>query len=260
MAVNYERGATSKKRLSIRWSTPVPTGEEALDFQTSLKEIRGNDPRPLLVLRDCDRCNGKDDALLSKTLNNERTQLYTQWFHCVKLDRQVVEKSHPWHALFAGKKPRHLFLTSWDGKKVVALPGTQTQKDLWGVLQRILKVDYKKVAKPAVRSWQRVLDSYDAIDSRQKELERQLDMQLVAKNKQRIARIQKRLSKLANDRKANEAKEKAVMNLVLRHAPKAKTVDDFDNDAAGQAEAGSGSELLDRIRKGKKTKGAGSSN
>ncbi|MDP6423841.1 MAG: hypothetical protein QGG14_03810 [Planctomycetota bacterium] len=68
------------------------------------------------------------------------------------------------------------------------------------------------------------------------------------------------MSKLANDRKANEAKEKAVMNLVLRHAPKAKTVEDFDNDAAGQTEADSGSKLLDRIRKDKKTKGAGSSN
>ncbi|MEZ5989015.1 MAG: hypothetical protein R3F30_07810 [Planctomycetota bacterium] len=116
----------------------IPKGEQALDFKAAIDEVRGGDPRPLIVLRDCDRCAGKDDALLSKTLDNEKVLLLTHWFHCVKLDRRVVEESHPYHALFAGKRPSHLFVSSYDGEDVIQMPGDQSQRVVWEGLNRIL--------------------------------------------------------------------------------------------------------------------------
>jgi len=253
MAVEFERQETSKKRLHIRWDNPIPTTEEPLDYPSSLKEIRGNDARPLLVMRDCDMCKGKDDALLSKSLDNERTLLYTQFFHCVKLDRRVVEKSHPWHALFSGEKPPHLFIASWDGGQVAVLPGTQSQKDLWGTMQRILKVDYQKDAMAAIKDWQRILDKFDSLDSRETELKRQItDLEEKGEAK-RVASLKGDLAKIDKEREGTFAREKKVVDLVLRHAPKEKSVTDFDAEAASEVkESTPGSGLLDRIKKGEK--------
>lgn len=251
IAVSFERLETSKKRLKIRWEHPVPVSEEVLDYQTALKEVRGNDPRPLLILRDCDACKGRDDALLSKTLDNEKTLLYTQWFHCVKLDRRVVEENHPWHALFAGDKPPHIFMTTWDGQAAVTLDGLQTQKLLWSSLAKVLRTDYQKDAQGAVRNWLRVLDRFDALDSREKELKRQVEELQAEGATKRAQRLESQLADIAKEREAAFAQEKKVIDLILKHAPEAKTAAEFDAEAAAEVEAGTGSGLLDRIRKDK---------
>jgi len=254
MAVNFERQATSKKRLHIRWDYPIPTTEEPLDFPNALKEIRANDPRPLLVMRDCDMCAGKDDALLSKTLDNERTLLHTQFFHCVKLDRRVIEKSHPWNALFAAEKPPHLFIASWDGSDLAILPGTQSQRDLWGTMQRILKIDYQKDAMAAIKDWQRVLDKFDALDSRTEELKRQIQELEESGEAKRAAGLKADLAKIDKERETAFTSEKKVVDLVLRHAPKEKSVADFDSEAAAEVkESAPGTGLLERIKKGEPT-------
>lgn len=232
----------------MQWDLVVPTAEEPLDFQSALAEIRGVDPRPLLVLRDCDRCKGKDDALLSKTLSNEKTLLYARFFHCVKLDRRVVEESHPWHALFADEKPPHLFISSYDGSIVEQLPGTQTQKELWSTMLKVLKNDYQRDAVVAVREWLRVLDKFDSLDSREKELTSQIDEHIMKGNKNREAALRRDLAALTKERENACEGEKRVIDLILKHAPKQKTALDFDLEAAAETRS-SGGGLLDRIKK-----------
>src|SRR5262245_55931263 len=59
------RGPTTRMELEIKWDHPVPpkpeedpertlaTPRRALPVEEALAVIRGNDPRPLLVLREC---------------------------------------------------------------------------------------------------------------------------------------------------------------------------------------------------------------
>lgn len=240
----------------------MPVSEESLDFETAIAEIRGNDPRPLLILRDCDFCKGKDHALLSRTLDNEKTLLFTQWFHCVKLDRRVVEKSHPWHAVFSQESPPHMLVMAWDGAKRTELDGKQKQSKLWGVLSDIIGVEYKKNPQTAIKSWLRHLDRFDGIMSRQKELKRQLDEQAAKGKTRRVAKLEKQLAKLEKEYKATLESETKTLNLILKRAPKAKTLADFDAEVVDEVRS-SGGGLLDRIRKDKKAEkpiGAGSSN
>ncbi len=252
MASSWTRLETSKKRLQIRWDYPVPIGEEVLDLKSVLKEIRGRDPRPLIVLRDCDSCKGKDDALLSRTLGNEKTLLLTQWFHCIKLDRRVLEKSHPYHILFSGEKPPHLFLMSWDGSIRMDLNGKQSQKKLWMSMRKVLKADYKKDALVAARNWLRILDRFDIFDSQEKNLSTQLDRLLGKKGKaKKIKALEAKLAKLKKEREAAFKKEQDLINLILKHAPKKRTVADFDAESADEVKASGGGGLLDKIRKGK---------
>ncbi|MCB9890432.1 MAG: hypothetical protein H6832_04665 [Planctomycetes bacterium] len=254
-----ERSDESKKRLRVRWTHPVPTSEESLDFETALAELRGNDPRPLLILRDCDFCKGKDHALLDRTLDNEKTLLFTQWYHCVKLDRRVVEKSHPWHAIFADEKPPHLLILSWDGSKRLELDGKQKQSRLWDVLSDILSDEYKKSPELAIKAWQRHLDSFDTIISRRKELERQLDERLADGKKTRADKIEKQLADLEKEYKKTLELEAKTLDLILKRAPKAKTVADFDAEVVEDVQS-SGSSLLDKIRKDKDKSPVGAGN
>jgi len=252
MAISLERGESSKKRLRIRWDNVIPKGEQALDFKAAVDEIRGGDPRPLIVLRDCDRCNGKDDALLSKTLDNEKVLLLTNWFHCVKLDRRVVEESHPYHALFEGKRPSHLFVTSYDGEEVIQMPGDQSQRVVWEGLNRILAHDYKKDAEDAVGNWRKLLNSFDSLDSQLKDFREQLERLEADEgpSSPKARRLRAKIDRIEKDRAKVLDQEKKVLDLVLKHAPKAKTETDFDAEAAAEVTpSSSSSELLERLRK-----------
>ena len=113
---SWARLETSSQRLKIQWDTYTRVLEEKLDPATALREVKGRDPRPVLLLRDCDFCVGKDDALLEKSMEDEKILLASRWFHCVRVDRGVLKDSHPLHALFAGPKPPHMVLFSSDGE------------------------------------------------------------------------------------------------------------------------------------------------
>ena len=73
------RGPSAQTILTLDWDYAVyeaPTKDadgrtvaqrkkEALSVEAALAYLAGDDPRPLLVLRECKVCNGTDDALLS---------------------------------------------------------------------------------------------------------------------------------------------------------------------------------------------------
>ena len=136
------------------------------------------------------------------------------------------------------------------GISLPTLDGRQSQKKLWGNLAGILRTDYRKDASSAVKGWLRVLDKFDAVDARKKELDRQLEEQEAKGRDRRVKAIRTQLAKLAKEHERALADEKRIIALVLRHAPNAKTLDDFDAEAADEVRAGPGSNLLDRIRKG----------
>ena len=123
------RGPSSLLELAMDWDHPVYVAPAVVDdgrtiagevrrslpLAQALAYIAKDDPRPLLVLRDCFRCSGTDDALMTKKADNEKTMLMSRWFHCVRLPPDVLQKDHPFNALFPGEKPAHLFVSQSDG-------------------------------------------------------------------------------------------------------------------------------------------------
>jgi hypothetical protein len=107
------RGPSAQELLEIDWKYPVfkaeakladdgrtvaGTVQRALPLERAVAYLAGEDPRPLLVLRECLVCNGTDKALLGAEADNEKTVLLTRWFHCVKLPVDVMLKEdHPFH-------------------------------------------------------------------------------------------------------------------------------------------------------------------
>ncbi len=138
----------------------------ALSEVEAFHYIAGNDPRPLLVLRECPVCNGTDDALLSKDADNERTFLLSGWFHCVKLPVDVLEPSHPFYELFGHDDPEHLFVCMPDGSGKNKLESQSSRTELWDAMGQVLSSSYKKDPQPVVKLVAKSLDRLDVIDER----------------------------------------------------------------------------------------------
>jgi len=175
------RGPSAKAFLKIEWDYPVweqaeevsedgrtsaSRARRALSREEAIKHIAGDDPRPLLVLRECKVCNGTDDALLKGGSENERTFLLSRWFHCVKLPVDVMEDNHPYHNIFATDPMEHLFVVAVDGSEHTPLESETSRVELWDSMSARLKSDYKKRPDTALRSAAKLLDQFDIVDQK----------------------------------------------------------------------------------------------
>lgn len=251
------RGPTSRRRIAVQWKSPSPAKDaKTTTFDEALAEIRGRDLRPILILRDAPGSESKAKALEPFEAANERTLLFTHFFRCIKADRRVGERSHPWYPLFAAYPKAVILLCSGSGKTVVPLASTQPQKKFQAAMLSVLRLDYRRDAAAAVKRWLQLLRDLDKADADIKDLEQRL---FVAREKKRsAARIKRDASRLAAARKRRARVfklETANANLVLRKAPKQRTAESFDDEAAAEVSAHGGNTIDDRIKKQKKGEG-----
>lgn len=180
------RGTTSRELLDLRWNYPVhqveaaPASEhgtgvekrrEALSREKALEVLAGNDPRPLLVLRECPVCNKTDEALLSRTESNERTLVLARFFRCVKLPVDVVQPDHPFNALFPTNDAEHLFVSGPDGSAKRALESDTSRVELWAAMESTLAATYGIDAGKVTKQVLQGLDRVDELERKATDLE-----------------------------------------------------------------------------------------
>ena len=175
-----------------------------------------------MILRECELCKGTDHAILSRTLDNEQTVLLTHWFRCVKLPPNVLRENHPFYNLFKkgekDKKIPHLFFADPDGSHKVALPGDQSQSQLWKVMFSYLDRCYDESAKTAIKGLRKVLGQYDKIDAMEQLVRGRIDKEIEKRGPKspKLKKFEKQLAKLAEERKQLRAKEKELRDLALK--------------------------------------------
>ena len=230
------RGPTAKAVLKLAWDYPVWTPPQTeKDEKSSAKQVRyalsrkealafiaGDDPRPLLVLRECKVCNGTDDALLKGGIENEQTFLLSAWFHCVKLPADVLEEDHPFHSLFELEKPEHLFVSSVDGSNHDPLESQTSRTELWKSMRTMLSKEYKKKPEGAVKKLSRILDKMDQVDGRWNDLAAKRDdiLEEDGPKSKKLPKLQKDLEKAETERKALKAEMAKVSALELKKRDK----------------------------------------
>tara|TARA_R110002073_G_scaffold298939_2_gene465695 strand:+ start:617 stop:1339 length:723 start_codon:yes stop_codon:yes gene_type:complete len=234
MPITLTRGATSKHRLKVDWTHPVPPAREGKETAAAGPMSRadaiahlwaGDDGRPLLVLRECTACQGSDSALFSRSLTNDKTMLLTKWFRTVKMPAHIAERSHPFHNVFAGydfgKKVPHFFLLAHKDAKPVSFTGVQTQSKLWTGMYGVLEQRYAKSAKRQVKKWLMLLDRYDTIEGRRTALKEELLAVRADRgpDSNRAKKLTAKLAELDEDWAAVEAAEKKVSDLGLLKPP-----------------------------------------
>lgn len=144
-------------------STTVKVRRSALTADEALRAIAGQDPRPLLVVRECPICNKTDDALLTPGADNEKTLIYSRWFHCVKLPVDVAKEDHPFHALFPTDESEHLFVSARDGSGRIPLESDTSRPELWASMNRVLSAAYADSPTDALKSIVTHIDRIDAL-------------------------------------------------------------------------------------------------
>lgn len=254
--LDFRRGKTAKKILEIEWVYPVykPTTrvakpgetvadevERALPLEVAYELVADGDRRPLLVLRECERCKGTDHALLSRTLDNEQTVLLTHWFRCVKLPTNVLEETHPFFNLFLrekeGEKIPHLFFADPDGQNRKALPGDQQQSVLWDVMFDYLDRCYAENAKSAIRELRKVLGQYDKLDAEEQQIKANIDREIEKRGPKapKLKKLERDLEKLAKEREKLAAKERELRDLALKANDAEEAGDAEKTDEAADA-------------------------
>lgn len=179
-----ERSAATRELMKLTWDYPVyavtegPRSEgttvkakrSALSLAEAMRAVAGNDPRPLLVVRECSVCNKTDDALLTPGVDNEKIMLYSRWFHCVKLPVDVRQPDHPFNALFPSDDSEHLFVSKVDGSQRIPLESDTSRTELVASMDHVLAATYAAAPSEAVKSILRSLDRIDALHIKLAEL------------------------------------------------------------------------------------------
>lgn len=212
MPPSFRRGASSREHLEIQWTFPVHLGEakprgdesrseqarQALTREAAFALIAGDDPRPLLVLRECLTCTGTDDALLTRQADNEKTMLMSRWFHCVKLPADVIEPEHPFHSLFSEEDPAHLFAATREGNGRLELTGAQSRTELWKAMGATLDSQYKSKYEPQLKKLAALLSRFDELDQKLALANAKLEeaIERHGPNSSKMNKAQKALSKL----------------------------------------------------------------
>lgn len=224
-----ERRETAKELLNLNWDFAVyvnpveeaarlagksyaKTKAVALPRVEAFEVLAGDDPRPLLVLRECGWCEGSDDALLSSTLDNEKTVLLSNWFHTVKLPNHVLESNHSFRKLFDDSSPAHLFVADTHGNGLVHLDGTQSQSQLWDAMLGILGESYGGDAERTIRNIEKVLDKIDMADEQAELLQARYDDALETKGPKssKFKKAAKDLEKVVAKSKKLQSEVKAL--------------------------------------------------
>jgi hypothetical protein len=187
--------------LNINWTGAVRSiATQVAERKAAIEEIANGDPRPLLLLLETEKTDKKVKSLLDAALKSERFTLTSNWFHCVRMDRSVLEKSHPYHSLYAGRNPARLLLVSSDGSKLVRFLGTAQERVTWAGIVSVLKKDYRKDPTAAVKAIERLLSKFDALDDKQKELQAQLARAAKKNQKDKLALYKKKIAAVDKER------------------------------------------------------------
>ncbi|MCY2956175.1 MAG: hypothetical protein NT107_03970 [Planctomycetota bacterium] len=241
IAIDFRRGRTSKERLTIDWTYPVwkpaqqaqdaaSSGgttvaremEHALPLAAALELVVAGDRRPLLVMRECERCKGTDHALLSRSLDNEQTVLLTHWFHCVKLPPNVLEAKHPLTQMFLrtkdGERLPHLYFCDPDGGNKLPMPGDQSQADLWATMFMFLERNYVGDAKQSVKDMRSILSQFDKLDGMEDEIHARIDHEIEKRGLEsdKLPKFKQELVKLAKERQQLIVRERALRELAMK--------------------------------------------
>jgi hypothetical protein len=197
---------------------------KALELEQAIALMAGDDPRPLLVLRECLTCTGTDDALLQRQADNEKTMLMSRWFHCVKLPANVLEEDHPFHAIFAGDKPAHLFTSTANGSERLDLSGAQSRTELWKAMGQTLHSQYSSKYEKHLKQLSSVLARFDELDLKLGNAKGKLEdvIEKHGPRPKKLSRIQAEIQEIKKAKLALDEDMEKYSTLKLRKKPKTK--------------------------------------
>jgi hypothetical protein len=231
-------GNSARELLKIQWDyavavnevqasegTSVKAARTALSPDEAFKRLAGNDPRPLLVVRECQVCNKTDNALLRPGIDNEKTIVLSRWFHCVKLPVDVVDPSEPFNALFPTNDAEHLFVSTTDGSDRIPLESDTSRPELWAAMAKVLSRSYAHDPSGAAKDILKIHDRLDLLDQKLADLSKERDG-LVENpgrlDKEKLKKLDREIQSAKKDLDAEKASIEKLSRIDLKPGPKSE--------------------------------------
>ena len=223
---------TSSKTRQQEGRTRAQQLPRALPFAQAFELVAAGDPRPLLILRECEGTTCSGHARISRTLATEQTQLLTRWFRCVKLPSGVLATDHPLYNLaMTGHDERmvpHLFFADPDGGNFLGVHSAQTQSGLWRVMMKYLHRSYEEKASEALSGMRKLLSQYDMIDVAEAMVRDRIARETKRNGPESsgLKKLQQDLDKLAGKRSVLLARQAQLLDLSLKAAEAGAAADE----------------------------------
>lgn len=198
--------------------TRVKEARKALPYDEALRLLAGDDQRPLLVLRECAKCNKTDDALLQPGTDNEKVLFLARWFHCVRLPIDVVEEDHPFNALFPNNDAEHLFVIALDGSSKMPLESDTSRTQLCQAMSEVLAASYEKDPTPLYKDLHAYGDALDALDGEVRDLKsaRSKLMEARIPDRKKLAKVEAELEQVQKKIAAKVAEIEKAQKIALK--------------------------------------------
>jgi hypothetical protein len=119
----------------------------------------------------------------------------------VKLPVDVLQKDHPFNALFPDKSSEHLFVSFRDGSSKIPLESATSRTELWASMGKILSDSYSKDPTQSAKDVAKALDRLDVLDKRVVELEKRKDDLMESEARPDLGKIKKVDDEIASTRK-----------------------------------------------------------
>ncbi|MBM3984758.1 MAG: hypothetical protein FJ296_03560 [Planctomycetes bacterium] len=207
----------------LRWEWDVAyirrqEGEKPLAEEAALVALADRDERPLFIVRECKGCKQASHEMVQAEKQGEKTMLLGRWFHAVRVSDDVLEETHPFHALFDAKLPPHVVAATADGKESAPLAARATQAQLWKLMSGVLRKAYRKDPEAAVKRLLALLDEWDLRDAQLVDLTDRLAAlrQAEKPDEREIARVEARKKEVEAERWALLEEGKALDDLGLK--------------------------------------------
>lgn len=190
-----------------------------------MRIVAGNDPRPLLVLRECAYCNKTNDALLQPGEDNEKVMFLARWFHCVRMPIDVVQEDHPFHALFESNDAEHLFVVERDGTRKHPLESDTSRTELCKAMSDILADTYVKDPTPLYKGLHVYGDELDALDTQARDLASAKAKLMEARipDRKKLAKIETEIASVTKKIADKRTEIEKASKVALKPEPKGET-------------------------------------
>jgi hypothetical protein len=129
-----------------------------------------------------------------------------------------MKANHPFHNLFDGEHPPHLFLCRHDGTGAIPMTGGQSQAELWQAMVGLLRECYTRDPEVAIKEWLKLFTRFDHCDTMEQTLAERFDEELEKNGPKslKLNELKADIERIRKEREKTLAKEKEVRDLGLK--------------------------------------------
>lgn len=204
--MDFRRDAETLRHFDIDWTFPLtPKSAQPLSWERAVRALAGDDPRPLLVRRHAHAVELGQEARVEALLEQEEMRVVSRFFRCVDLPDATRNEKHPLSGLYVPDRAPLLFFTDADGNAPIGFSGLESSASIVDCAYAVLARNYEGNADRAVKGVRRLIEDYDRLLPRERELAAAVDDAIVEggttgketkKLEQKLARVRKELDEV----------------------------------------------------------------